>query len=572
MVSETIHAVSLLTSAVLALGTVAWVQARGRGEAARLYIYTMSLAAVWAGLIALSLWDPVEANSFASHLVHLLRKYAIWSVAMMWFLFVLVYSGRKSWLSKPAFLRSVYSKPLFGFMLAELVIAVVLAGTNPFHELIWESGYSTQTGYGIHIFFVYVYFFVGIIVLYRHFLTTRHSARKQTLALMVGVAVPLGLNIAANLDVLTQDLKWSAVAVGAFAACVGWGAFSQQLFTTAPLARDTVLELIDDGIIVVDPEWRIVDYNASAASAYPSLTGGIGQEIDEVVPSLVADEDAGPEERFAEQVFVTGPEEGRVEYDVTVSPLTQENSDSARGYALVMEDVTDVEQYQTRVEQQNKRLEHVAKTISHDLRNPVNVASGFVDIAKEKEDFSKLDRVERAIDRIDEITDEVLTLARQEQSIGDREPVKLEAVARQSWQMSDTADASLDVAVGSEHVYADRERLQTALENLFRNAVDHGPDDVRVRVGRHAGGFYVEDTGPGIPEGERDEVFEYEYTTAEEGTGLGLFTVQTVAEGHGWQVRATEGSEDGARFEFDEVSFIADTSDAEESVLRSATG
>jgi len=572
MVSSTLYAVALLTSAVTAFGTAAWVHARGRGEAARLFFYTMIVAGMWPAIIALSLWEPVRSGVWED-VVYLFRKYAIWSLAFLWLVFVLVYSGRKSWLSKPSFLTPVYSRPLFAFMLGELVLVSVLAATNPYHHLIWEVGSNvTNAGYSVHVFFVYLYLIVGVLVLYRHFLTTRHAARKQTLMLMMGIIIPLGMNFAVNLGYLPDEIKWSAVGVGAFAACVGWAAFSQQLFTTAPLARDTVLELIDDAIVVVGLRWRVVDYNASAASAYPSLVGGIGDSIDEVVPSLVADADAGHEERFADQVFVTDPEEGRVEYDVTVSALSQDDGQEARGYALIMEDVTDVEQYQTRVEQQNKRLEHVAKTISHDLRNPVNVASGFVDIAKEKEDISKLDRVERAIDRIEEITDEVLTLARQEQSIGEREPVELEAVAREAWQMSDTAAATFDVDLGSEHVYADRERLQTALENLFRNAVDHGPDDVTVRVGRYAGGFYVEDTGPGIPEGERDEVFEYEYTTAEEGTGLGLFTVQTVAEGHGWQVRATEGSEDGARFEFDEVSFIADTSDADESVLRSATG
>lgn len=62
-------------------------------------------------------------------------------------------------------------------------------------------------------------------------------------------------------------------------------------------------------------------------------------------------------------------------------------------------------------------------------------------------------------------------------------------------------------------------------------------------------GFYVEDTGPGIPPGEREHVFESGYTTAAEGTGFGLAIVEGIATAHGWEIAATEGTDGGARFE-----------------------
>jgi len=80
--------------------------------------------------------------------------------------------------------------------------------------------------------------------------------------------------------------------------------------------------------------------------------------------------------------------------------------------------------------------------------------------------------------------------------------------------------------------------------------VRSGGADVTVTVGRTADGFYVEDDGPGIPESERDRVFEGGYTTADDGTGFGLNIVRTVAEAHGWTVAVTEGAAGGARFEF----------------------
>ena len=116
-------------------------------------------------------------------------------------------------------------------------------------------------------------------------------------------------------------------------------------------------------------------------------------------------------------------------------------------------------------------------------------------------------------------------------------------------------------ATGTEQ--SDRSRLRTLLENLFRNAVDHGGERVAVGLldgadaeapGRGHTGFYVADDGPGIAPDEREDVFEYGYTTAEDGTGFGLAIVRSVAEAHDWSVAVTESRQGGARFEVTDVS------------------
>ncbi len=138
-----------------------------------------------------------------------------------------------------------------------------------------------------------------------------------------------------------------------------------------------------------------------------------------------------------------------------------------------------------------------------------------------------------------------------------------------------TGDATLSVE--TELVLdADADQLQQLLENLFRNAVEHGstgsrdsPDDavehgstgdrddspdrgagVTVTVGETDRGFFVEDDGVGIPPENRDTVFEAGYTTSSQGTGFGLNIISQVAAAHGWEVTVSEGAEGGARFEF----------------------
>jgi signal transduction histidine kinase len=93
--------------------------------------------------------------------------------------------------------------------------------------------------------------------------------------------------------------------------------------------------------------------------------------------------------------------------------------------------------------------------------------------------------------------------------------------------------------------------LQQLFENLFRNALEHGETVETVAVGAlgDGPGFYVADDGVGIPESERDEVFESGYTTNEDGTGFGLAIVTDIADAHGWDVTVTESESGGARFE-----------------------
>ncbi|QZP38072.1 sensor histidine kinase [Halobaculum magnesiiphilum] len=205
---------------------------------------------------------------------------------------------------------------------------------------------------------------------------------------------------------------------------------------------------------------------------------------------------------------------------------------------------------------QNDRLEEFATIVSHDLRNPLAVAKGQTELAAESVDDERLEKAARAHERMERIISDVLTMARTGSVVEETEPVDLSTAAPEAWSTVDTAAATLD-ASDAPSVRADRSRLVQLLENLFRNAVEHGGDDVHVTVGRiddpDRSGFYVADDGPGIPEGDREAVFDHGYTTHEEGTGFGLSIVRGIATAHGWTASATASGAGGARFEFLDV-------------------
>jgi len=202
------------------------------------------------------------------------------------------------------------------------------------------------------------------------------------------------------------------------------------------------------------------------------------------------------------------------------------------------------------LERQNEHLERFASVLSHDLRNPLTVALGRVDVVRQEHDSEHLDVIETSLSRIESLIDDVLTLARQGEPISDTEQVTLSELTARCWEVVATDEATL--TVDSDLTFsADPNRLRQLLENLIRNATEHGGDDIAIHVGTlsNGDGFYVADDGVGIPEDDRESVFESGYSTDDDGTGFGLAIVEEIANAHGWRVTVTESETDGARFE-----------------------
>jgi signal transduction histidine kinase len=203
------------------------------------------------------------------------------------------------------------------------------------------------------------------------------------------------------------------------------------------------------------------------------------------------------------------------------------------------------------------RLADFANLVSHDLRNPLNVAMGGVDLVRDEYASEQLNAVADALDRMDQLIDDLLTLARQGEAVGSRDAVQLSSLVETGWATVETARSELVITTDLT-VLADEGRLQQVFENLFRNAIEHGGADVTITVGDLSDerGFFVEDDGAGIPDAAREDVFATGYSTATEGTGFGLSIVRDIVEAHGWEIRATDGREGGARFEITNVDTV----------------
>jgi two-component system, OmpR family, sensor kinase len=196
---------------------------------------------------------------------------------------------------------------------------------------------------------------------------------------------------------------------------------------------------------------------------------------------------------------------------------------------------------------------------SHELRTPLTVIRGQLEVLAAQNDppAAEVRRVEglvqAEITRISRLVDDLLLLAQAEQTdFLQIEQINLQPFVAELWDgVSLTAQRRFELGpIPSGELHADPDRVAQALRNLARNAIEHTAEDsglVRLEVERAAPDkvrFAVLDDGPGIPDQERERIFERFHRTdpartrSAGGAGLGLAIVRAIAEAHGGQVRA----------------------------------
>jgi PAS domain S-box-containing protein len=329
----------------------------------------------------------------------------------------------------------------------------------------------------------------------------------------------------------------------------------QELGTVSSQYQTLVENFPDGAVFLFDTELKYVRAGGQELTAL----GLSPEEVTGTRPHDLFPEDIAGEMVQYYQETLDGAshtfeqEYGGEQYRIQTTPVRTGDGEIDYGLALSQNVTAETERRQE-LKRQKERLEEFASIVSHDLRNPLRVADGRLELVQDECASNHIDDVAQALDRMDALIEDLLTLAREGNQVDEIEPIGLANVAEKSWQTVKTRQATLDVDT-PQVIDADRSRIQQLFENLYRNAVEHGGDDVIVSVGAIDDGFYVADSGPGIPESNREDVFDAGYSTNEDGTGFGLRIVQQIAEAHGWGVTVTESEDGGARFEITGVKF-----------------
>lgn len=322
-----------------------------------------------------------------------------------------------------------------------------------------------------------------------------------------------------------------------------------------PEGVDEVIDALESAGVVLDPSNNVLKASTGA------LAFGLVWNQALVHPELVALVDqvrrsGGPVSR--ELHLSRGPfGEARIDLLVRVARL------GTRFVLLLADDRTE-----------SYRLEEVRRdfvaNISHELKTPIGaiglLAEAMDSAADEPEEIKRFaKRLVIEADRLSRLTHEIIELSRLQaaDALDHAERVELGHVVAQAVDRNRVAaDAhGIRIAVGGDkkaEVYGDEQMLVTAVHNLIVNAIQYSPDGSRVGVGVSAHDGIVEiavtDQGVGIPESERERVFERFFrvdsarSRSTGGTGLGLSIVKHVVQNHGGDVRVWSQPGSGSTF------------------------
>ena len=199
---------------------------------------------------------------------------------------------------------------------------------------------------------------------------------------------------------------------------------------------------------------------------------------------------------------------------------------------------------------------------SHELRTPITIVRGHLELLGDdpEERRETVALVTDELDRMSRFVDDLLVLAKAERedflhiaplelgALTDELLDKAAGLGRRDWRLEHR---------GERLLHADRQRLTQAVMGLAQNAVQHTGEGEPIWLGSAAGDgearLWVRDAGPGVPEADRERIFE-RFARARgsarrsEGAGLGLSIVRAIAEAHGGRVELDADQARGATF------------------------
>lgn len=530
------------------------------------YFTLLALAGSWW---AVTYGLELAATDFSMKLFWARWQYlGIAGTPLAWLLLVLRYTNRETWLTRRAIL----------WLSAIPILTVLVAFSNDWHHWLWRSNSLTADGqfmvnnYGpwfwLYTLVAYSYVVLGSIFLFRAIWRALVKMfQLQAAILFAGILIPWVGNFLYifNLNPIPHlDLTPFAFAVSNIFLFVGLYRF--RLLDIIPVARSTVINSMEDGMIVLDRRRRILDVNQTAQVILNAdTTNLVGQplpvSISQQLPLLLPDTPPGP---FVSELSLT--QSGAIrDYEARFS-LVLDRGQKHRGYLLLLHDITE-----------RKRLQRLqadlTSTMVHDLRTPLSAISTTL---------GWLDRL--LADQLEEADREILQVARHSSdqmlllvtSILDISHIESGQmpINYRHFALKPVADAVLKryAVIAREKnltltneitaippVYADQDLIDRVLQNLIGNAIKFTPPGGHIGIAvrsfvadRSSLTVAVYDDGPGISPELKHTVFQKFQTgnTSGQGSGLGLAFCKLAIEAHGQRIWIESKPHQGATILF----------------------
>ncbi|QZX98437.1 PAS domain S-box protein [Halobaculum rubrum] len=246
--------------------------------------------------------------------------------------------------------------------------------------------------------------------------------------------------------------------------------------------------------------------------------------------------------------------------DQTIAPVFDDDGDIER-FVAVNRDITERKAYEQTLEQQRDNLEVLNQAVRHDIRNDLQLVLAYAEAVQSHVEEDGEEYIEQVLEAARDAVD-ITTTARDVtemmiQSDAECRPIGLRPVLERELEdiaaNHDHALVQIDGSVPAVEVLAD-EMLESVFRNVLTNAVQHNDKEVpEVTVSATRDDetvvIRVADNGPGISDARKSAIFDQgEMGLDSEGTGLGLYLVETLVARYGGDVQVEDNDPEGTVF------------------------
>jgi PAS domain S-box-containing protein len=555
---------------------VSIVRGKLRGPGSKAVGFLMFAGSAWLLAFALEIGSPSYKGKVfwdaVNHFVCILLPVA-------WLVFVLQFSGRGHLVTK-------WNLVLLGIV--PLVFSLLIL-TNQAHELLWNSHEINENNlflelnktyglfYWVLLAYSFIQIFVGAFLALQMLIYSIEVYKYQASAVLAASLVPvIGiLLIAFDIGPFTSSDIGPIVTVITTWVVV-WTVVRFPLIDTMRKARDTVLERMSHGVIVLYAGNEIVYLNSVAERL-------LDCEADKVIGSTLEQHwkewpggCEGTEGNAEINVEITVDREG-VErtHELSMSPLLDWKGRFI-GQVVLTKDITeriqseaDLRRYAEKLERSNQELERFAYIASHDLQEPLRSISSYTQLLANRYK-GKLDEdaddfifyIVNGVARMQQLIDDLLEYSRVEthgKAFRETDTTQLLERVLNALEISIQESGAKVSHNGMPTINADSTQLAQLFQNLIGNALKFRstrPLEIEIKTEQEGDSwhFVVSDNGIGIEEKYFDRIFQIfqRLHSLEEypGTGIGLAICKRIVDRHGGRIWVESIPGVGSSFHF----------------------
>ncbi len=356
--------IMFVAAAILAL-LAAYGWRRRQTPGARIFAWLMLAAAEWnltRGLAQSS--SSVEAARFWMACVFL----GLALSPVLFLLFTLEYTGRVRWLTR----RNVAL--LFVIPAITLLVQVFAPEWFIQYQFVMSGRFAFAAGmtygpwFAVHATYSYALMALNVALIVLTLLRSPQPYRNQAISLLVGVMLALLPNILGTLELIPPSWNWlNSLGFVGTGLVFAWAMFRYRLIDLMPLARDQVVDTMQEAFIVLDQQDRLVDLNPAAQAILGlSLDQAVGRPAGQVFGAQHGLVERFRDKQQAQAEITLERDAVPRHYDLRISPLADKQG-QLRGRLILLHDITDRKKAEAAVQAALQKEMSLARNIQMSL-------------------------------------------------------------------------------------------------------------------------------------------------------------------------------------------------------------